>query len=72
MNEVISHPWFADVDFEVLQRREIEPPYKPDPEQMTLKETEIKEMEEDKSTLKDIKTEDEQDEISVDKKLLIH
>ena len=72
VNEVISHPWFADVDFEVLQRREIEPPYKPDPEQMTLKETEIKEMEEDKSTLKDIKTEDEQDEISVDKKLLIH
>jgi hypothetical protein len=39
---------------------------------MTLKETEIIEMKEDKSVLKDIKTEDDTDEISLEKKLLIH
>jgi hypothetical protein len=39
---------------------------------MTLKETEIIEMKEDKSVLKDIKTEDETDDISIEKKLLIH
>jgi hypothetical protein len=39
---------------------------------MTLKETEIIEMKVDKSTLKDIKTEDDTDDISHEKKLLIH
>ncbi len=39
---------------------------------MTIKENEIVEMRLDKSQLKDIKTEDESDEISVEKKMLIH
>ncbi len=64
VNEVIAHPWFADIDFDALMRTEIPPPYKPDPEQMTLKEQEIIEMKVDKSALKDIKTEDETDDIS--------
>ena len=71
VNDVISHPWFADIDFDALFRREIVPPYKPDPEQMTIKEAEMVEMQKDKSQLKDIKTEDETDDISVDKKQLI-
>ena len=44
MNEIISQPWFADIDFEALLRKEIVPPYKPDAEQMTIKENEIIEM----------------------------
>jgi len=31
VNEIISHPWFADFDFDALLRQEIPPPYKPDP-----------------------------------------
>jgi hypothetical protein len=38
---------------------------------MTIKEAEMVEMQTDKSQLKDIKTEDETDDISVDKKQLI-
>ena len=38
---------------------------------MTLKEAEITEMKNDKSQLKDIHAEDEQDDISAEKKLLI-
>ena len=30
MNEIISHPFFADIDFEKLLRKEIEPPLTPD------------------------------------------
>jgi len=71
VNDVISHPWFSDMDFEALSRKEIVPPYKPDPEQMTLKEAEMVDMQTDKTHLKDIKTEDETDEISIDKKKLI-
>ena len=59
------------MDFDALARKEIVPPYKPDPEQMTLKEAEMVEMQTDKTHLKDIKTEDETDEISNDKKKLI-
>ena len=71
VNDVIPHPWFSDMDFEALSRKEIVPPYKPDPEQMTLKEAEMVDMQTDKTHLKDIKTEDETDEISIDKKKLI-
>ncbi len=39
---------------------------------MTIKENELFEMQKDKSTLKDIKTEDDSDVIPVDKKMLIH
>jgi hypothetical protein len=39
---------------------------------MTLKEAEIREIEESKAELKDIKIEDERDEIPADKKILIH
>lgn len=59
------------MDFDALARKEIVPPYKPDPEQMTLKEAEMVDMQTDKTHLKDIKTEDETDEISIDKKKLI-
>jgi cytochrome c oxidase assembly protein Cox11 len=72
MNEIISHPWFADIDFEALLRKEIVPPYKPDQEQMTIKENEIIEMKYDTTNLKDIKVEDETDEIPLEKRLLIH
>ena len=71
VNEVISHPFFADMNFEALQKKEIPPPYKPDAEQMTLKEAELKTIKEDKTQLKEIKAEDAQDEISDDKKRLI-
>jgi len=72
MNEIISHPWFADIDFEALLRKEIVPPYKPDQEQMTIKENEIIEMKYDTTNLKDIKVEDDTDEIPLEKRLLIH
>ena len=71
INDVISHPWFSDIDFDALSRKEIVPPYKPDHEQMTLKEAEMADIQTDKTQLKDIKTEDETDDISVDKKQLI-
>lgn len=71
VNEIISHPWFSDIDFEALLRKEILPPYKPDPAQMTIKENEIIEMQTDKTSLKDIKVEDATDEISAEKKILI-
>lgn len=71
VNEILSHPFFADIDFEKLQRKEILPPYMPDAEQMTLKEAELKDIQTDHSQLKDIKTEDDQDDISAEKKLLI-
>jgi hypothetical protein len=28
--EIMEHPFFADIDFAALDRREIEPPFKPD------------------------------------------
>jgi serum/glucocorticoid-regulated kinase 2 len=49
VNEVVSHPFFSDIDFDKLQRKEIKPPYMPSAEQMTLKEAEITEMKNDKS-----------------------
>ena len=47
VNEVVSHPFFSDIDFDKLQRKEIKPPYMPSPEQMTLKEAELTEMKND-------------------------
>jgi len=32
VNEVINHPFFKDIDFSKLQRREIPAPYKPSTE----------------------------------------
>jgi hypothetical protein len=44
VHDVIAHPFFADVDFDLLQKKEYEVPYKPEEEQMTLKESELKQM----------------------------
>ena len=44
INEVISHPFFKDVNFDLLQKKQVPVPYKPDHEQMTIKENEIVEM----------------------------
>jgi hypothetical protein len=41
VNEIINHPFFKDVDFDKLQKKLIEAPYKPSVEQMTLKDSEI-------------------------------
>lgn len=35
--EIMSHPFFKGMDFEKLVAREMEPPYKPKEEQLTLK-----------------------------------
>lgn len=29
VEEILNHPWFKDLDLEKLQKRELEPPYKP-------------------------------------------
>ena len=72
VNEVVSHPFFEGVDFEQLQLKNVAVPYKPDAAQMTLKETELASIQADSEILNDIKTEDEQDDLSVEKKMLIH
>ena len=28
-SEVISHPWFSDIDFDLLIKKQIEPPFMP-------------------------------------------
>ena len=66
--EVVSHPFFKDVNFEKLTNKEIEPPYKPSLELMTSKEGEVSVGDPE---LKEIKTEDDQDDIPQDKKMLI-
>ena len=55
-NEIINHPFFRDVDFEKLLKKEIPAPYKPSIELLTSKENEN--MLNDPN-LKDIKTEDD-------------
>lgn len=67
MKEVLSHPFFTGIDFEKLQKREILPPYKPSEEQMTLKDKELFNAE----SLKEIRVEDETDDIPLEKKFLI-
>lgn len=47
VNEILSHPFFADIDFDLLIRKETVPPYMPDAEQMTLKEAELKDIQTD-------------------------
>lgn len=70
--EILAHPFFNEVDFEALQARTIDPPYKPDEEQMTLKESEFRSVDvKHCSELHDIKVEDEQDVIPAAKKKLI-
>jgi hypothetical protein len=59
VNEVISHPFFEGVDFQKLQAKEVEVPYKPDEATMTLKEAELQTVHADCEVLHDIKTEDE-------------
>lgn len=30
MEEVLSHPWFSDIDFDALHKKSLEPPYIPE------------------------------------------
>lgn len=69
VNEIIRHPFFAEVDFHKLEQKLIEPPYKPSAEQMTLKEEELLT---NNVELKEIQDEDKIDDIPVDKKVLIN
>lgn len=29
VSEIMSHPWWADIDWKKLEKKEIEPPFKP-------------------------------------------
>jgi hypothetical protein len=71
VNEVIAHPFFNGIDFYQLQQKTCLVPYKPDQAQMTLKESELHSVQVDSDVLKDIKTEDDQDQIPIEKKFLI-
>jgi len=37
--EIIEHPWFKEIDFEKLCKKELDAPYKPSKDQITLKDT---------------------------------
>jgi len=39
--DIISHPFFEGIEFDKLCKKEIEAPYKPAPEQLTLKDEEM-------------------------------
>ena len=55
-NEVLSHPFFKGIECEKILRREIEAPYKPSSDMLTMKEDEVISM--DDPTLRDIQIED--------------
>ena len=58
VNDIIAHPFFEGVDFNMLQSKTCHVPYKPDAEQMTLKESELASVHLDSDVLTDIKVED--------------
>ncbi|CAD8206804.1 unnamed protein product [Paramecium pentaurelia] len=39
--EILSHPWFADINIEAIANRQIQPPYKPDPLRYNFDEEEF-------------------------------
>lgn len=39
--EILTHPWFADVDFESIVTKKLKPPYKPQPLQYNFDEEEF-------------------------------
>ncbi|CAK73848.1 unnamed protein product (macronuclear) [Paramecium tetraurelia] len=39
--EILTHPWFADADFEAIVNKSIKPPYKPEPLQYNFDEEEF-------------------------------
>ncbi|CAD8064317.1 unnamed protein product [Paramecium primaurelia] len=39
--EILTHPWFADADFEAIVNKKIKPPYKPEPLQYNFDEEEF-------------------------------
>ncbi|CAD8155093.1 unnamed protein product [Paramecium pentaurelia] len=39
--EILTHPWFADADFEAIVNKKIKPPYKPQPLQYNFDEEEF-------------------------------
>ena len=42
--EIIQHPWFEEIDFEKLCKKELEAPYKPAKSQLTFKEEDLPEL----------------------------
>ncbi len=61
VKEILSHPFFQGIDFDALRKKELEAPYVPKEELLTLKEGEFQI---DDPLLKEILAEDEMDVIS--------
>ena len=64
----MNHPFFKDIDFEKLEKRELLSPYIPKPEQYSYKDEEKEGVD---AKLLSIGKEEESDKIPEDKKLLI-